>query len=241
MTGVAAGWVVEHDRGPAQELLDRSAARLDAGPPVRTIRVIEVDRPAVVLGSGQAASDIDPAAAARAGVDVAKRRSGGGAVLLTPDDALWVDVVIPAGDPWWDADIGRATWPIGEAWAVAVEAVGSGLAVVWKGAMQHTEWSRRVCLAGLGPGEVLVGSRKVVGISQRRTRTGTLFQTVGVLRWAPAPLLGLFGLSGAALDAAAASLSGVAGLSSFGAEAGDGVSSGGLGLLRDALLGALMT
>ena len=36
--------------------------------------------------------------------------------------------------------------------------------------MQHTQWSRLVCFDGLGAGEVTVGGRKAVGISQRRTR-----------------------------------------------------------------------
>jgi hypothetical protein len=40
-----------------------------------------------------------------------------------------------------------------------------------------------VCFAGLGPGEVTVDGRKAVGIAQRRTRAGSLFQCAVPLRW----------------------------------------------------------
>ncbi|HEX4903649.1 MAG TPA: hypothetical protein VFV42_12605, partial [Acidimicrobiales bacterium] len=45
-----------------------------------------------------------------------------------------------------------------------------------------------VCFAGRGPGEVLLGEAKVVGISQRRTRAGARFQCAVPVRWDPAPL-----------------------------------------------------
>jgi hypothetical protein len=57
--------------------------------------------------------------------------------------------------------------------------------------MQPTPWSTSVCFAGLGPGEVTVDGRKVVGLSQRRTREAALFQCCAALRWEPARLLDL--------------------------------------------------
>ena len=42
--------------------------------------------------------------------------------------------------------------------------------------MACTGWCPLVCFAGVGPGEVLAGGRKLVGISQRRTRAGARFQ-----------------------------------------------------------------
>jgi lipoate-protein ligase A len=44
------------------------------------------------------------------------------------------------------------------------------------GPMQTTQWSRQICFAGLGPGECLVDGKKVLGISQKRTRAGASFQ-----------------------------------------------------------------
>ena len=236
MTSPGGAWVVQRERGRAQEILDRSAALVDpaaagAGPLLRTIRVLEVDRPTVVLGSSQPMADVDPDAAARAGVEVARRRSGGGAVLLSPEGAVWLDIVVPVGDPWWEADVGKATWPVGQAWATALESIGFGPGSVWHGPLQRSEWSSRVCFAGLGAGEVRVHGRKVVGISQRRTRRGALFQTVGLLQWDPVALLALLGVTGPSSDRAAASLADVA----LGVGAGRGDE------LRDAAVDALMT
>jgi lipoate-protein ligase A len=42
-----------------------------------------------------------------------------------------------------------------------------------------------------------VDGAKVVGVSQRRTRRGVLFQTAALLRWRPAPLLDLFAIDAA--------------------------------------------
>jgi hypothetical protein len=57
--------------------------------------------------------------------------------------------------------------------------------------MRESRWSRLVCFAGVGPGEVLVGERKVVGMSQRRTRDGARFQCVVHRSWDAEPLLDL--------------------------------------------------
>jgi lipoate-protein ligase A len=183
-------WRVERRRGPPGRLLDDSAAGARPGA-TRLIRILRVDRPALVLGSGQPDADVDAAAAATAGVDVVRRRTGGGAVLVTADSVLWLDLIIPVGDALWMADVRQATWWVGETWAAALKAVGAGSARVWKGGMRASAWSRRVCFAGLGPGEVCVGGRKVVGISQRRTSHAVLFQTAALLRWDPGALLAL--------------------------------------------------
>jgi len=152
--------------GPAGELHLRDL------PPERGVWVFEVERPAVVLGSTQSMVEAT-------GVEIVRRRSGGGAVYVAPGGTLWVDVVVPRGDELWDDDVGRATYWLGEAWA---RAVGAG-AVVHRGPMVRTEWSDLVCFAGLGPGEVSVDGRKVVGISQRRTRDAARFQCVAYETW----------------------------------------------------------
>lgn len=196
MTTTPGGpWVVERHSGTAATLLDGSLRVTAPGDElIRRVRLLDVERPAVVLGSSQPQSDLDLSATGAAGIDVVRRRSGGGAVLVGGGALLWVDLVLPAGDPLWDADIGRASWWVGGAWAAALEAVGAGPAEVWHGPMQANPWSRMVCFAGLAAGEVTVGGQKVVGISQRRTRQGALFQTATLLRWEPAALMGLLRL-----------------------------------------------
>ena len=79
---------------------------------------------AVVLGSTQALTSVDQGACATAGVDIVRRRSGGGAVLVDAPSLLWVDLVVPAGDPLWCADVGRAAWWVGEAWSEALDRAG---------------------------------------------------------------------------------------------------------------------
>ena len=152
---------------------------------------LEASAPALVLGSAQPDTSIDRGACERAGVEVVRRRSGGGAVLLEPGEALWVDVIVPAGDPLWDRDVGRASHWLGAVWLAALADSGRAGAAVHRGALVRTEWSSVICFAGLGPGEVTVGGRKVVGISQRRTRDAARFQCVALSVWDPAPIAAL--------------------------------------------------
>ena len=137
------------------------------------------------------------------------RRSGGAAVLVEPGAAVWVDVTIPASDPRWDHDVGRAFHWLGSVWVGVLAAAGVP-AVMYDGPMQRTAWSPSVCFAGLGPGEVTAGGRKVVGMSQRRTREAALFQCCAALRWEPQRLLDLLALDPADRERGAAELAGVA-------------------------------
>ena len=155
---------------------------------------MQVSAPAVVLGSAQPEEHVDLAEAHRAGVEVARRRSGGGAVLVTDSGVLWVDVILPAGDPLWDPDVSKAPVWVGQAWADALTGLGIGPATVWKERMLTNEWSSRLCFAGVAPGEVSIDGKKAVGVSQRRTRHAALFQTAVLLEWAPAGLLRLLAL-----------------------------------------------
>lgn len=180
-------WSVSTWRAPAAEL---HALELPAGG--RHVWVLDAAQPALVLGSTQPDTDADTAACAAAGIDIARRRSGGGAVLVGPDECVWIDVLVPRGDPLWHDDIGRATWWLGDAWALALAAVGVGGCRAHRGGMVPSVWSRVVCFAGLGPGEVVdANGAKVVGISQRRTRAMARFQCAVPLRWDPTRLSGL--------------------------------------------------
>lgn len=149
---------------------------------------------------------VDRGAADVAGIDVVRRRSGGGAVLVEPGGVVWVDVVIPPDDPLADDDVGRAAEWVGAAWAGALATVGHRGGQLHRGALVQTPWSRAVCFGGLGPGEVTLAGRKVVGVAQRRTRLGARFQTAALLWWEPATLVGLLRLEDPA--AAVADLSG---------------------------------
>lgn len=159
----------------------------------------------LVLGSAQQEEIADLAAAGRAGVAVAKRRSGGGAVYVDPERCVWVDVVLPTHDERWSNDVREATYWLGEAWQRALGRIGLETRL-YRGGLEQTPWGRLVCFAALGPGEVLVGDRKVVGISQRRTRAGARFQCIAYDRWDAADVLDLLALTEADRGEAAADL-----------------------------------
>ena len=148
--GEARTWHVERITGSAGVLHGLEIP----SPLTPTAWVFTVDRPALVLGSTQSDDVVDHAAARAAGVEVARRRSGGGAVWLEPGGTSWVDVLVPASDPLWDDDVGRAAYWLGDAWAGAIGAVGRGASAAgWSAAPR----SGRACFAGLGPGEVTIG------------------------------------------------------------------------------------
>jgi lipoate-protein ligase A len=166
---------VVHRRAPVAELhrTEPFAGRTVSEPEVWWCDFSDA---AMVLGSRQTDDVLDLVACARAGLAVVRRRSGGGAVLLRPDAVVWVDVVLPHGIA--PDDVRRSMEWIGERWRDAIEPdvpTGVGLSV-HAGAVLSSPWSDHVCFAGIGPGEVLAGGRKLVGLSQRRTRDGIRIQ-----------------------------------------------------------------
>lgn len=174
-----AAWEIEWVRSSAAEVHGRDLPDRV----VRRVRVVEVGASALVLGSTQSSDDVDPVAADRLGVDVVRRRSGGGAVLLDPGASVWIDVEIGRDDDLWDDDVGRSAQWLGRVWVDALGAAGIGGAVVHVGPMVRTPVATVVCFAGLAPGEVTIDGAKVVGVSQRRTRAGARFQCSVPMEW----------------------------------------------------------
>jgi lipoate-protein ligase A len=217
-------WLVDRHRASAAGLHESSARLVAAADPtspdapgavLRRIRVLEAETTAIVLGRAEPEDHVDRSRTAAAGIAIARRSSGGGAVMVGPAEGAWVDILIPADDPLWSADVGRAMWWVGEAWVAALREVGRRDAEVWRGALRRNEWSDRVCFAGLGPGEVTVPGGdgrlvKVVGVSQRRTRRGALFQCAVVDHWDPPGILDLLALPDARRRAGADELAGAA-------------------------------
>jgi lipoate-protein ligase A len=183
-------FAVETSAGTAAEFHGRDIG----ADPAPAVWVFDVTAPALVLGSKQRAVGIaDESACAAAGVEVVRRRSGGGAVLLEPGQIVWFDVVVPtahlraAGVG--DDVTASMTW-LG--WHVASALADLGVpADVHRGAMSCSTWCPLICFAGVGPGELLTDGAKLVGISQRRSRGGARFQCAVHTGWAPAMLVGL--------------------------------------------------
>ncbi len=171
-------WIVDHWTASAAEI-----HTWDPPADTRVARWCEVTSPALVLGSAQSLATVDLESCAEQGIDVVRRRSGGGAVLTWPSEMIWLDVVVPAGDRVWDDDVGRSMWWLGQIWAESLDVCGVADVEVHRGPLLRSRWSAVVCFEGLGPGEVTVGGRKAVGISQRRTRHWARLQVALHHRW----------------------------------------------------------
>lgn len=207
-------WSLEHRTGSAQDLHDREP------PAGRTVVVLEVDEPSLVLGSTQDENSVDRAALARAGVRLARRRSGGGAVLLIPGEHVWVDVVLAAGDSLWLDDVERSSWWLGEVWAAALAELVAVELDVHRSGVSDRRLGRSVCFAATGPGEVLAAGRKLVGVSQRRTREGARFQCIVHRRFAGPATIGMLDAAHLPRGTAVALERGVTDLERLGVDAG---------------------
>lgn len=176
--GESCDWAIEAIEADAQTLHSSEL------PVRRGVWLMRPTRPAFVLGSSQHAVDIDDNFCAGRNVDVARRRSGGGAVLVDPVDSVWLDVVIPRDDALWVDDVGRAMHFVGRAWRDALATLNMSDLVVNEGPHIANVWSKTLCVAGRGTGEVFAATgAKVVGISQRRTRAMARFQCVVYFAW----------------------------------------------------------
>lgn len=173
--------------------LDLLTAAAEKGAPATCWTV--ADPPALVLGRSARDPRYDAEACRSEGVEVARRASGGGP-LLWDEDLLGLDVALPPGHPLAGTDVVHAYRWLGEALADGLRAVGAADARVI-GIDEAREGPRdevaEACFGGLSPYEVLVGERKVVGLSQVRRRAGTLLQAGIALRFDAARLARLMG------------------------------------------------
>jgi lipoate-protein ligase A len=164
-------------RGSAR---DFHALDLDAQ---RAVWCCEVSAPALILGSTQQDTDIDVAQAGAHGLDIVRRRSGGGMVYVHPVDSLWCDVTIARDDVLWTDDVSTSMLWLGD---VFVNALRPWLPTsVYRLEFVAGKYGQSVCFASTSPGEVFSGTAKVVGISQRRTRMGARFQCIMYRQWNP--------------------------------------------------------
>jgi lipoate-protein ligase A len=168
-------------------------------PERRRVAVVrEVGHPTLVLGSTQPTDLVSPDALRARSVELVRRRGGGGAVYLGVGGHLWLDAWIPRDDVLWAHDVSSAAEWVGQWWIEAFTAVGAeaptdvrGALSVHRGRSVPGTLGDLVCFAGRGPGEVFVDDRKIVGLSQWRSREGALFSSCAYLQWDPEPLLDL--------------------------------------------------
>ncbi len=189
-----SNWVVRTSIGSAQDFHHRpfpGDTNQLAGNTAQfepTVWIHRVKRPTLVLGSTQDESILLAEEARAAGYEISTRRSGGGLVLVSPTTSCWIDILVPTNHDKWEHDISLAFHWVGELWAQALQELGIHDCQVHRGPLLNREHGRVLCFAGLGPGEVTLGGRKVVGLSQRRVRAGARFQGLLVGSWDSAPL-----------------------------------------------------
>lgn len=175
-------------------------AGLAAGAPP-TIRWYRPAAPALVLGHGQAPDRADLATTRAAGIPVYRRTSGGAAVWIDRA-ALSLDIALPARHPLVTPDVTLAYRWVGEVWVEALHTLGIDQAraipteeVRALPPLAPGDPLRLACYGTLSPWEVVIDSRKLVGLSQIRRREGVLYPIGVHLRWHPERLTRLLSLA----------------------------------------------
>lgn len=160
---------------------------------------------ALVLGFSQKEEILNLQAVRAHDLPVYHRRAGGTAVLVGPH-LLGLDVVLPAQHPLVLTDLVESYRWFGETWVRALRLLNVETRVV-PPAEAHDQRSlakqeeyraresvlRRACYASNSSYEVVVGTRKVVGLDMIRRRNGSLLQAGVLLRWDNETLAQLLG------------------------------------------------
>jgi len=152
-------------------------------PAERALWLCSAEKPALILGSTQDESDVRVDVAVGSGIEIVRRRSGGGAVYVAPDESVWMDITISRKDPLWQDDVSASMLWLGDAFVQALQPWVH--AETFRGTFHNGDVGRAVCFASAAPGEVFVGDNKLVGVSQRRNREGARFQCVLYRQWNP--------------------------------------------------------
>lgn len=138
-----------------------------------TLRVFHWQPDCISLGYHQNAEEINLAKCEREGLDVARRPTGGRAILHAQE--LTYSVIIPATDAWFKIlplDLYRR---LSEAIAAGLRHLGAEASFA-PGEKLHVDGRplRMACFASAARNELLAGGKKIVGSAQRRFRQGTL-------------------------------------------------------------------
>jgi hypothetical protein len=83
-------------------------------------------------------------------------------------------------------DVNKSFYWLGDVFAGAItrvlaEHASDALVEVNRSSARSGDWRRTLCYTGLGAGEVTVAGRKVVGMSQRRERSGAWIYSMTLL------------------------------------------------------------
>lgn len=135
--------------------------------------------PAIVLGCSQRARQADAAARLPPGMGIMVRPSGGGAVLTGP----WMvsaSVVLPLAHPWVQGRLPESYRGLGQLHVDVLAELGVSARALPEAEVAAVNERRGpvvgwACYGSLAPWEVVdAAGRKLVGLAQRRQRTGVL-------------------------------------------------------------------
>ncbi len=170
----------------AAPLLGRLQAVLEsvgAGVAPPTVCFERWQSPALILGAGQPAADVDLAACQARGIPVVRRLAGGTAVYATPDYVSFA-IVAPTAHPLVGGALMATYRRLGEAVVAACAARGVSTRLICPDearARPTPAALRPCCYGGFSPYEVLVGTRKLIGVAQVR-RYGAVAYVGGLYR-----------------------------------------------------------
>jgi len=148
--------------------------------------VMQPTTPALVMGSSQKPEQFDRERLVIDGVELATRRSGGGAVFIDPAATVWLDLVTPRSSAWWSSELAENFLIVGRVWQTALASLQVDTDLCTS-APDRSDDARLVCWAGVGWGELTLAAdesgrqAKVIGLSQRRTRWGARVQAMAVV------------------------------------------------------------
>jgi lipoate-protein ligase A len=159
----------------------------------------------LVLGFSQKQNLLNSTAMTSLAMPIYHRHAGGTAVLVGPH-LLDLDVILPPDHPLLQADIVESYRWLGDTWVTALHHLGVKARTVspdeahlQQALRKQPETStyeqlmNRACYGSLSPYEVVVGTKKVVGLCMIRRRSGTLLQAGVVLHWETTQLSQLLG------------------------------------------------
>ncbi|MEC7175217.1 MAG: hypothetical protein VXW34_06410, partial [Actinomycetota bacterium] len=134
----------------AEELHAVTPIRRDG---VRLVRCIP-ESMALVLGSRQSEHLIDLRRAAQRNIEVIRRRSGGGIVLVDPHRSLWIDIEIGADDSRYVAEPLGMMAQVGRWWLAALISLDCAFPGIWQfvGQTGSDSDGELVCFAGRSHG-----------------------------------------------------------------------------------------
>lgn len=173
-------------RATAQVAIAEGLRLLDDVDAIPTSIWWELTEPALVLSRGSRV-EADQTACAAAGVSVVRRGSGGGPVLWDAN-LLSLDVVIPKGHALWTPDVVASYRWLGELLARCCAPPQAGARAIPPADARRANdpgLAALACYAGVSPWEVMVGDRKLVGLSQVRRAAGVVLQAGIVVRATP--------------------------------------------------------